>query len=97
MEPYTGDVTKYFLDEPDKVQLEGSLVSGSWHGELVVYHPNGRIRYLGSFSEGERCGAWTENLDPEPPGSVFEELKQEMAVGPGWGRGAGPSPSPARA
>ena len=78
MEPYTGDVLKYFTDEPDKVQLTGSLRDGTWHGELVVYHPNGRIRYLGSFLEGERCGAWTENQDPDPPGSVFEELKQEI-------------------
>ena len=78
MEPYTGDVLKYFPDEPDKVQVKGTLKDGTWNGELVAYHPNGRIRYLGSFSEGERCGAWTENQDPEAPGSVFEELKQEI-------------------
>ena len=78
MEPYTGDVLKYFPDNPDKVQLEGSLRGGTWHGELVVYHPNGRVRYLGSFKTGERCGAWTENQDPDPPGDIYEELKQEI-------------------
>lgn len=78
MEPYTGDVIKYFSDEPAKVQLEGSLLDGTWQGELVVYHPNGRMRYMGSFSNGDRCGAWTENQDPEPPESVFEELRQEI-------------------
>ena len=75
LEPYTGDV---FPDEPDKLQLKGHLTAGQWDGELVVYHPNGRVRYMGSFSQGERCGAWTENADPDPPGSVFDQLKQEV-------------------
>jgi hypothetical protein len=78
MEPYTGDVFRGFPDEADKLQLEGHLTEGEWDGELVVYHANGRVRYMGSFSRGERCGAWTENADPDPPGSVFEQLKQEV-------------------
>lgn len=78
LEPFTGDVVKFFDDDSTTVQLRGSLRDGTWHGELIVYHPNGRIRYMGSFAGGQRCGVWTENADPDPPGSVFQQLKQEI-------------------
>ena len=39
---------------------------------------DGRIRYMGRFANGDRCGAWTENQDPDPPGSIYQELKQEI-------------------
>ena len=78
MVPYTGDVFKYFPDNRGKVQLRGHLRDGTWNGELTVYHPNGRIRYLGQLAAGVKCGVWTENMDPNPPESLYRELKQEV-------------------
>ena len=76
--PYTGDVFKYFPDQTSKVQLRGHLRDGMWNGEITVYHPNGRIRYLGELADGVKCGVWTENMDPDPPESLYRELKQEI-------------------
>jgi len=78
MEPYTGEVLGYFDDEPEKLQLRGAMRDGTWNGELVVYHPNGRVRYMGRLADGVKCGAWTENQDAEARGSVYEELAQEI-------------------
>lgn len=77
-EAFTGPVVRYFEDDPARVQLEGSLLDGAFHGELVVYHPNGRIRYMGSFKAGERCGPWTENADSTNTGSIYEDLIREV-------------------
>lgn len=76
--PYTGRVVKVFANDADRVQLRGELVDGTWNGEIVVYHENGRIRYQGWLDRGEKCGAWIENRDPTPPTDVFAELKQEI-------------------
>lgn len=77
-EPWSGSIVRYFDDEPESVQIEGELLEGSWHGEMVVYHPNGRIRYMGSFDRGQRCGPWTENADSTDLGSVYEALLREV-------------------
>ena len=76
--PYTGRVFRMFETDPDKRQLQGALVDGVWQGEFVVYHGNGRMRYSGSFANGERCGPWLENRDAEPPEDIYEELVQEI-------------------
>jgi len=76
--PFTGPVVRYFEEQPDRIQLEGALRDGVFDGELVVYHPNGRVRYMGSFREGERCGPWTENADSAATGSVYEDLVREV-------------------
>ena len=76
--PYTGDVFKYFPDQKAKIQLRGHMRDGMWNGEITVYHPNGRMRYLGELANGVKCGVWTENMDPDPPGSLYKELKQEI-------------------
>ena len=78
LQPFTGQVVRVFEDDPDQIQLQGSLRDGVWQGELTVYHPTGRIRYQGELTEGTQCGAWTENMDPEPPEDVLSELKQEI-------------------
>lgn len=78
MEPYTGDVFRHFPNDPGNVELRGTLRDGTWNGELTVYHPNGRIRYMGILADGEKCGAWAENQDPDPPENVYEDLKQEI-------------------
>ncbi len=77
-EAYSGAVFKRFVDDPDRFELEGELLLGVWEGELVVYHPNGRVRYMGSFSQGQRCGPWTENADSVPTQSVYEDLVREV-------------------
>lgn len=77
-EPWSGAVVRYFEDDSTLVQLEGALLEGAWHGELVVYHPNGRVRYMGSFERGERCGPWTENADSTELGSIYEALVREV-------------------
>ena len=76
--PYSGPVFRVFPDDEDRIQLEGALLDGTWDGELKVYHPNGHIRYMGSFVAGQRCGAWTENADSVPEGSLYEELVSEI-------------------
>jgi hypothetical protein len=76
--PYTGRVFRMFEADPDVRQIQGALVDGIWDGELIVYHENGRIRYSGSFANGERCGPWLENRDAEPPNDIFTELKQDV-------------------
>lgn len=76
--PFTGPVFRRFADAPERMQVEGALLDGTWHGEFRVYHVNGRIRYMGSFDSGSRCGAWTENADSLPDESVYEELLDEI-------------------
>lgn len=77
--PYTGAVHKAF-DDPDAPvrQLEGRLEDGTWNGELTVYHEGGRIRFQGTMRDGQQCGAWTEDEDPEPAGSVYAEIRRDL-------------------
>ena len=77
-EPFTGRVYRRFPDEPGRNELEGVLKDGVWDGELTVYHPSGRIRYQGELHRGAPCGVWVENREDEPPGSLYQELKQEI-------------------
>jgi hypothetical protein len=77
-EPFSGPVIRRFPDDPDGIQLRGTLRDGTWTGELRVYHPNGRIRFLGSFHEGRRCGEWLEEQPAEDPGSIYERLVDEI-------------------
>lgn len=76
--PFTGAVARLFPEEPRRVQIEGQLLDGVWHGDFAVYHPNGRIRYMGSFERGDRCGPWVENADSSELESVYEELVREV-------------------
>lgn len=77
-EPFSGPVFRPFPSDPDRTQIEGRLLEGTWDGEFRVYHGNGRIRYMGSFDAGSRCGPWTENIDSTRSGSVYEELLDEI-------------------
>lgn len=77
-EPFTGPVYRPFPSDPERVQVEGTLLDGTWDGEFLAYHGNGRVRYMGSFDEGARCGAWTENVDSVSEKSVYEELVDEI-------------------
>jgi hypothetical protein len=72
--PFTGPIFSTFLTDPERIQIEGALLDGTWDGEFRVYHRDGRIRYEGSFERGVRCGAWTENTDPRPPSNIYDEL-----------------------
>ena len=78
LEPYTGPVSSAFLTDSDRMQIEGAMLDGVWHGTLRVYHGDGRIRYEGRLEQGVQCGPWTENTDPEPPTSLYEELVTEI-------------------
>lgn len=78
LEPFTGGVERVFNDDPREVQLRGDLVNGLWNGDIIVYHENGRIRYMGSLADGEKCGEWIENRDSDPPSDILAELKQEI-------------------
>lgn len=77
-EAFSGPVVRAFAAEPGRVELEGELLDGTWEGELRVYHPNGRIRYMGSFRDGERCGPWTENADSTAVESALDALIREV-------------------
>ena len=76
--PYTGPVYRHFAGAPGEVQLEGRLSDGAWDGEMLVYHRNGAVRYMGSFHDGSRCGPWTENADSVRNQSIYEELVDEI-------------------
>lgn len=76
--PYTGPVFREFPDGAEGLQIEGALSDGEWDGEIRVYHPNGRIRYIGSFDRGRMCGPWTENADSTGNESVYEDLLDEI-------------------
>lgn len=76
--PFSGPVFRDFSPGSGQVQLEGGLRGGVFDGEFVAYHPNGRIRYMGSFRNGQRCGPWTEHADSTEPKSVFEEVIREV-------------------
>ena len=78
LEPYSGPVVRHFRDSADRVQIEGVLENGVWEGEMTVYHPSGRVRYQGALSHGSPCGAWVENQTDEEPGSVLQELTQQI-------------------
>ena len=78
LEPFSGSIVRYFEEPSDQVQLEGGLRDGVFDGDLVVYHPNGRVRYMGSFRDGERCGPWTENADSTETGNVYAEVMREV-------------------
>lgn len=78
LEPFSGPIVRYFEEPSDLVELEGGLRDGVFDGELVVYHPNGRVRYLGSFRDGQRCGPWTENADSTESGSVYDQVMREV-------------------
>lgn len=77
-EPYTGRVTSTFQLDPERTQIEGEMLDGLWHGELRVYHRDGRVRYEGRLERGVRCGAWIENTDPRPASNIYEELVTEI-------------------
>ena len=78
LEPFSGRMVRYFTDAPPKVQIEGTLESGTWEGELTVYHVSGRIRYQGRLSAGAPCGAWAENREHEAAESLYLMLKQDI-------------------
>ena len=77
-EAYSGRVVRLFEHDSTAVQIAGTLLEGVWDGEMIVYHPNGRVRYMGSFVDGERCGPWVENADSVPTESVYEDLVREV-------------------
>ncbi len=77
-EPFSGPVFSEFDDDPGRLQMEGTLRDGVWHGELTVYHPNGRIRYQGRMVEGTQCGAWIQNRDSVAPERLADALKQDI-------------------
>ena len=77
-EPFNGRVVRRFEEDSSRVQIEGRLREGVWDGEMIVYHPNGRVRYMGSFAGGERCGPWVENADSVPTESIYEDLVREV-------------------
>ncbi len=78
MQPFTGRIFRPFPADSTRTEIEGALVGGTWHGELTVYHASGRIRYMGSFWHGERCGPWTENTSDREPVDVYDQLLTDI-------------------
>lgn len=78
MEPYTGRVYRRFADDSTELEIVGALLDGTWHGELIVYHPTGRIRYMGSFAHGHRCGPWTENATDRDAVDIYDALTSDI-------------------
>ena len=78
MAPFSGRVFRPFPGDSTRTEVEGRLVDGTWHGELVVYHPSGRLRYAGSFAHGEKCGPWTEGLLDREPVNLYDELTSDI-------------------
>ena len=59
-------------------RLEARLEAGTWEGEFTLFHPTGRIRYQGRMSAGAQCGGWVENENPDVPGSLLQEVTEEL-------------------
>jgi hypothetical protein len=78
MQPYSGRVIRPFAGDSTRIQVQGTLLEGTWHGELIVYHESGRVRYMGNFDHGERCGPWTENAADEEPTSLYDQVRSEV-------------------
>lgn len=78
LEPYSGDVFRYFLHDTTLVEAKGTLADGAWEGELTVYHPSGRIRDQGRLTRGVKCGTWVEDRPDREPGNLYEEVVQEI-------------------
>lgn len=78
LEPYTGRAFRTFPEDPEQFQLTGTLRDGVWHGELTVYHPNGRVRFQGRMSDGVQCGTWVEDAEEEPAPSLYEDIVSEI-------------------
>jgi hypothetical protein len=78
LEPFTGRVYKSFAEDPSALQLSGTLKDGLWNGELTVYYSNGRVRYQGDLTDGERCGTWLENRDEDQPGDLLAQVMEEI-------------------
>lgn len=78
MQPFSGKVVRNFPDKRGHVQIEGTLEAGIWEGEFTAYHESGRIRYQGQMSKGAPCGAWLDNRDDDPPGSILDELERDI-------------------
>ena len=78
MEPYTGPVFRPFPGDSTRTEIQGALLAGTWHGELLVYHPSGRLRFAGSFAHGAKCGPWTEALADRDPVNLYDELTSEI-------------------
>ncbi len=76
--PFSGRVFHDFGGAEGGRQLEATLAEGTWEGELVVYHPTGRIRYQGEMSDGARCGAWIENENPAEPGTLHQAIREDL-------------------
>lgn len=79
-QPYTGRVHRAFADDPSMREIVGEMLDGTWHGELTVYHASGRIRYQGRFSEGDRCGAWTENQTDRDFETAYDAVVSDLAA-----------------
>lgn len=77
-EPFTGPVERRFREDASAVEVTGYLRDGRWSGELRVYHPNGRIRYLGSLHEGMPCGEWIEEQPADAAGDWYERFVDEI-------------------
>lgn len=77
-EPFTGPVERRFREDMSMVEVTGFLRDGRWSGELRVYQPNGRIRYLGSLHEGIPCGEWIEEQPPDEEGDWYERFVDEI-------------------
>ncbi len=78
LEPYSGTVFKLFDSDPGRVQLRARLEDGTFDGDLVVYHPSGRVRFEGEMVAGRQCGGWLENEDDSEPASEAEEVKRML-------------------
>lgn len=78
LEPFSGRIVRFFLHDTALVEVEGTLEEGTWAGELTVYHPSGAIRDQGRLVRGVKCGAWIEGRPDRAPGSIYEEVVQEV-------------------
>lgn len=77
--PYTGRVVARFPEAlGGGTELEARLEDGTWEGEFTLFHSTGRIRYQGGMAGGAQCGGWVENEDPVVPGSLLDEVTQEL-------------------
>jgi hypothetical protein len=70
-----GRVQVYFGDNPEQLSLEADVVNNGYDGELIGYHPSGKISVKGHHSTSLPTGVWETYREED--GTVSERVTYE--------------------
>jgi hypothetical protein len=70
-----GRVQVYFGDSPEQLSLEADMANSTYNGELIGYHPSGKVSVKGQNSSGVPTGVWETYREED--GTVSERVMYE--------------------